>query len=255
MLFEYLEDRCLLAATLSNGTLTVVGGSINDNIALTMPNASTVRVQINKTTTNFQLSAVTKIVIQGLAGNDTINMSAINKPSTIEGGDGNDKMTGGPGRDSFLGGAGRDTMIGGANRDTFAGGADADTVDYSASTANLTVSIDGVDNDGATNERDNVRTDVENVIDGTGNAALTGSASANALRGRAGNDAPTAGAGHDDLYGESGDDLLRGNAGADWIVGGSGTDTADYSDKTAPLTITLNDALFNDGEVSEGDNV
>src|SRR5687768_8767453 len=78
MLFEYLEERRLLAAVLSNGTLTVVGGNGNDAIALTLANSRTIKVQINQSSQNFTLASVSKIVVRGEAGNDTISMAAIN---------------------------------------------------------------------------------------------------------------------------------------------------------------------------------
>jgi Ca2+-binding RTX toxin-like protein len=62
------------------------------------------------------------------------------------------------------------------------------------------------------------------------------------------------GAGDDSLTGGGGDDVLRGGLGADVIIGGAGTDAVDYSDRTAPLTITV-DGQPGDGEAGENDNV
>src|SRR6185295_14762220 len=81
---------------------------------------------------------------------------------------------------------------------------------------NLTVSIDGVANDGDTGEGDNVKTDVETVVGGDGADTLTGSSGNNKLVG---------GIGNDSLNGAAGDDILDGGVGADVMVGGAGNDT------------------------------
>jgi len=68
------------------------------------------------------------------------------------------------------------------------------------------------------------------------------------------------GPGQDILIGGATDDTLDGGTGADDINGGDGTDTADYSSRTAGVTITLDD-IGNDGEncpspaTCEGDDV
>jgi Ca2+-binding RTX toxin-like protein len=62
------------------------------------------------------------------------------------------------------------------------------------------------------------------------------------------------GNGNDKITGGPGDDILIGEAGADSLAGGGGRDTADYSARTAPVTVNL-DATANDGEAGENDNV
>src|SRR3954471_7105799 len=62
------------------------------------------------------------------------------------------------------------------------------------------------------------------------------------------------GLGNDRLFGGSEADTLVGETGGDVMSGGGGTDTADYSDRTAPLDLTI-DGTANDGESGEGDNV
>lgn len=63
---------------------------------------------------------------------------------TIYGGDGNDTLQGGDGNDTLYGGAGNDTFKTAAAKDgndTYYGGPGTDTMDYSARTADLTVSL------------------------------------------------------------------------------------------------------------------
>jgi Ca2+-binding RTX toxin-like protein len=60
----------------------------------------------------------------------------------------------------------------------------------------------------------------------------------------------------DSLYGGTGNDTLDGGTGtySDLLMGGDDTDTADYSARTAALTITLDDPAW-DGEAGEKDTV
>ena len=50
-------------------------------------------------------------------------------------------------------------------------------------------------------------------------------------------------AGLDYIDGADGDDFISGGPGVDQIYGGPGSDTADYADKSAPVTVTLNGAV------------
>jgi hypothetical protein len=72
--------------------------------------------------------------------------------------------------------------------------------------------------------------------------------------GGTGNDKLVGGSGKDWLFGRSGDDVVGGGLGSDLLSGGDGTDTADYSTRTAPLTVTL-DGMAGDGEAGENDTV
>src|SRR5205823_5136979 len=62
-----------------------------------------------------------RIIIQGLAGNDTLDASASPIPVTLNGGAGNDLLLGGAGADSLQGGSGNDTLFGGRGNDTLHG--------------------------------------------------------------------------------------------------------------------------------------
>lgn len=97
-------------------------------------------------------------------------------PATIRGGTGNDLLRGRPGGlQVFEGGEGDDTFEGDATgyctagnaargADVYAGSPGVDTVRYDDEDVGpITVSIDGVANDGASGEGDNVGLDVENV--------------------------------------------------------------------------------------------
>ena len=70
----------------------------------------------------------------------------------------------------------------------------------------------------------------ENIVGSAQGDLLSGSGDRNLIDG---------GGGNDTLDGIGGDDTLRGGAGDDILVGGSGNDTADYSDQTVNITVSL----------------
>lgn len=194
-------------------------------------------------------------------------LTAITRDLTVNGGDGNDTITGGDGDDTLSGGAGDDTFKASATADgadVFAGDAGVDTVDYSARTGNLTVTLDGVANDGLASETDNVGVSVENVTGGSGNDTITGSNISNTLKGGDGNDTLNGGTGNADctldvdvLDGGAGDDTFTGGAAADCgdtFTCGAGSDVVTYASRTNALTISI-DNVANDGEADEGDSV
>lgn len=187
----------------------------------------------------------------------------------VTGGAGADELTGsglantlrgGPGADTIKGGGGADTLEGGAGGDDLSGGDGTDTVTYEGRqrkpngqcdpecvVQGATVTVDGVAGDGVTDadgagvggagaRADNVRTDVEVVV-GTASTDVFGAG-------------PTA----TTFLGLDGDDLLQGGAGADVLDGGGGHDTADYSARTAPVTVGI-DLHAGDGEAGEDDRV
>ena len=95
------------------------------------------------------------LVIDGLAGNDRINASALNAGQiklTIDGGDGNDIITGSHGNDTVIGGRGNDLAVLGAGNDTFVwnpgdgsdtveGQAGFDTLVFNGANVNENISI------------------------------------------------------------------------------------------------------------------
>jgi Ca2+-binding RTX toxin-like protein len=113
----------------------------------------------------------------------------------VDGGPGRDALTGGFGADSLAGGSGSDTLEGGGGADTLSGGTGADTVVFGHDTVGagpaadgpISVTLDGVRNDGTPGQDAEVGADVENAT----------------LR----------------FASRSSDDLLVGNAGPNVLVG------------------------------------
>jgi hypothetical protein len=203
----------------------------------------------------------------GDAGNDTLkappDFRDIAQPETyMEGGEGNDTMVSGNGTDELHGGNGNDTMQSFEGEDVVRGeGGDdsvsagkeepdanaADTVDggpgfdqipavdadYSrGSDDDVSVTNDGVANDGEAGEGDNVLS-VEKlfifakdatVVGTAGNDDIFVDADSSLIRGLGGNDKLVAYDGNDTIEGGDGDDFLEGGFGNDVLDGGDGVD-------------------------------
>jgi Ca2+-binding RTX toxin-like protein len=144
----------------------------------------------------------------------------------VAGGAGNDQL-GGDGLANVLkGGAGDDVLRGGAGNDALDGETGIDTADYSDKAGAVSVTLAGAADASvsvAGSVEDTIR-NVENVTGGSGNDQLVGDGLANILRGGGGND------------------VLKGAAGNDLLDGEAGVDTADYSDKTGAVSVTLSGA-------------
>lgn len=178
---------------------------------------------------------------------------------TLNGQDGNDRLYGGPGGDDLSGEAGNDVLGGGAGNDALDGGAGADELsgeegddnlkggdlalnlfadvisggagkdvaDYSnyGSSNPVKTTFDNKADDGANNERDNVKSDVEGVTGGNGDDELLGSSAVNVFKGQGGEDTIKGLGGADRIFGGPGNDLLYGGPGADSVFGDVGNDT------------------------------
>lgn len=132
--------------------------------------------------TELYTNATTTIIIDGREGDDTIGVDttngAIGVDLIIYGGDGSDALTGGTGNDTIDGGVGADSISGGGGKDT---------ADYAIRTAAVTVTLDGIANDGAS-ENDNITSSIEVVRGGRGADSLAVGSYAAALVGGPGDD-------------------------------------------------------------------
>jgi Ca2+-binding RTX toxin-like protein len=250
IVIEQLETRRHLTAVLSGGTLTVTGTLHPDQIEF---GSGKVFVNVVETTsgvrtqTDFQIKDIQKIVVNGGDAGDLIVLGKLTIPSAINGEKGNDSVTGGQGNDTIMGdggndslngSGGRDLINGGIGGDAIYGGAQIDSVDYNQRTANLTVGIGTIADDGEAGEGDNIATDIEVVIGGSGNdflrtssgksVTLIGNAGNDTLEGGSGADVFNGGAGTDSCIGHGGDDFFTSRDGQiDTIIGNGGHDSAD----------------------------
>ncbi len=207
---------------------------------------------------------------------------------TIVGGDGFDRLEGGGGVDMVSGQGGDDSILEGIvpnGADQLFGGAGSNEISYGSRRGNVTLSLNGIADDGELLEGDNVNgefTQIESgdgsdVVSGTGaptiyltqdgNDLVMGGAAAELILSGEGNDTLRGGDGGDQFYGGSGNDFVEGGAGDDSIYddsrgsepsgadrygGGSGLDRLRYL-TGEPVTVDL-DGTADDGPPGEGDN-
>ncbi|WP_053227648.1 calcium-binding protein [Solirubrobacter soli] len=123
-----------VTATFSNGTLSVTGDALDNNIQLSRNAAGQILVNggavavIGGTPT---VANTTLMQVFGLDGNDTLSLSEVNgalPKANLFGGAGNDVLTGGSGNDQLFGQAGNDTLLGKGGNDFLFGGNDNDTL-------------------------------------------------------------------------------------------------------------------------------
>ena len=176
-------------------------------------------------------------------GDTTIN-AGVGNDNPIFGAGGTDRIDGGPGSDNLVGGPGNDVVNGGtgndylegiaygseadsAGSDTYIGGGDSDRLLLDGRSEDLALSPDGVANDGAPGEGDNIGTDVASIIGGHGADTFTGNAGGNYFEGGEGNDTINGAGGDDNLVGGAGNDHIAGGDGQDVLCGESGDDVLD----------------------------
>ena len=160
--------------------------------------------------------------VVGGAGNDT-PITGAGGDDSLHGGIGSDELEGWDGDDLLDGGPGDDYLEGIAyveegmthGTDTYVGGGGYDTVTYEGRTEDLALSPNGVADDGAAGEHDDIGTDVMGIGGGHGADTMTGNGARNVFGG---------GPGDDVLSGAGGDDHLVGGVGADRLTGGDGQD-------------------------------
>jgi len=189
------------------------------------------------------------VSMNGGTGNDTLRGGS--EKDTLNGGANHDSIWGGEGDDDLRGGDGRDTLDGYTGDDVLWGGNGIDLVSYNDAAGNCSISIDDVANDGTISTglriavpvndpgKDNVHSDIENVIGSFGSDTITGSDGDNYLFG---------GNGSDSINGGKGNDTLNGGFQSDLLFGGEGIDTVDYSDRVYKLRVSLDD-LPDDGQL------
>jgi Ca2+-binding RTX toxin-like protein len=146
------------------------------------------------------------------------------------GGAGNDQLSAGPGKDDLRGRGGNDYLLddGLNERDRFSGGRGVDELWYLHQTQpDLTLTLDGIANDGMGGEHENIPSDFERITLGAGDDTFVGDDRPTTVFGGKGADLITGGGGRDDLYGQIGEDVFHTLDGyVDRIWGGNGEDDA-----------------------------
>ena len=188
----------------------------------------------------------------GNGGGYSPNNPGLFVSDTLSGNDGNDMIHGGP--------------AGGAP-DVIDGGIGIDTVSYELRTDPVKVflsqafggedAIKNVENArGGTNDDQLFGDDGANWLAGNGgNDTIDGKGGNDVLHGFAGNDSIEGGQGNDVVGGGDDADYLSGGPGGDHIRGHAGFDTVTYAGYMLPVTVTLDDDVYNDGAAGEADKV
>jgi hypothetical protein len=191
----------------------------------------------------------------------------------VELGDGSDRIDFRDLGGSVEGGPGDDEIVVAGPPHVLAGGPGADLLDarlapgsavsYAGHTAGVIVSVNGLPDDGAAGEGDNVLGSLGSIRGGSGDDTLTAGSDSTGLTGGAGNDTLVGSAEGESLLGQEGDDditagggtdYLEGGPGADRLSGGPGRDEAGYADHDEPLRLSIGDGP-GDGADGEGDDI
>ncbi len=237
-----VPDLAGLAATATaprtaaaTATVTASGTPGNDTILIHQNDDGSLTVTINGSATTHAAQDVPQLLIDGLAGNDTITADiSVTAGLSILGGRGDDVITAGAGADSVWAGegadrvaagagddyvdagAGRDVVNGGPGADRIFGGGGADTIHGGAG--------DDLIDAGAGNDRVWAGAGDDGATGGPGDDSLSSGDGRDYLEGDADDDRIEGGAGDDVLYGLGGADTLRGDGGNDYLDGGTGND-------------------------------
>ncbi len=248
-------------------TASVNGTSSPDAIAFGQSAGNLTASFGGATLTIPRQSAVANLVVNGLAGNDTLSVGTIDQVrslvlilnggdgddlldalganiggvrlalngdignDTINGSLGNDTLSGGDGDDSCVGFAGNDTIIGGAGQDLLGGGLGNDSINGGEGHDALN-GQQGDDSVLGGLGNDTLKGDIGNdtLLGGSGDDNLNGMAGDDSILGGVGQDALLGGVGNDTLDGGRNDDMIGGNAGDDRILGDHGNDVINAGD-------------------------
>jgi hypothetical protein len=126
--------------TLENGLLTVKGTNAADRIALRLQAGQPGILEVDfgddgSAEFSFERTEIAQIVVKAGDGGDAVRIDEINGvfadtiPTTIDGGNGNDRLVGGAGAVTLNGGNGDDALFGGNGNEKLLGGNGNDTID------------------------------------------------------------------------------------------------------------------------------
>jgi Ca2+-binding RTX toxin-like protein len=172
----------------------------------------------------------------------------------VDAGPGDDEIVGTQNTFRFLGGPGADRLE--------ATGMSGSSVSYLDHTEGVTVRLNGLADDGAPGEGDNVLGNITGIGGGAGNDQLEAGPTASGLSGEGGDDTLVGSPEHDSLHGGDGNDellagegndYLTGAGGADVLSGGPGLDEVAYGG-IEPLHLSIGDGP-GDGAAGEGDDI
>jgi Ca2+-binding RTX toxin-like protein len=235
---ELIGDAGANVLTGGSGNDTLTGGAGADTLAGgSGTDTANYSASASAVTVNLMTNVNTGGDAQGdsLSGIENITGSAYD--DTLTGNAGVNVITGGAGDDFVIGGAGADILDGGTGTD--------DVVDYSASSAGVTVNLTNAGAQSGGDAAGDILSNFDDIIGSAYDDTLTGDANYNYIDGGDGNDTIDGGDGDDTLIGGSGNDTITGgtgdthvsgNDGDDMIIAGSGQIVADGGDGNDTIT-------------------
>ena len=128
------------APTLENGLLTVEGTNAADRIAVRLQAGQPGILEVDfgddgSAEFSFERTEIAKIVVEAGNGADAVRIDESNGvfadtiPTTVDGGNGNDRLVGGSGAGTLIGGNGDDALFGGNGNEMLLGGNGNDSID------------------------------------------------------------------------------------------------------------------------------
>src|ERR1044071_485873 len=126
-MYDTLEPRCFLTASLAGHVLTIQGGIGNDNIRVLESDSSLVVRGLGQPQ-SYNPVGIQLILIFAHSGDDIISCSQSPIPCFIRGGAGNDTEIGSTFADTLIGGSGNDVLYGGEGDDLLVGRAGDDAL-------------------------------------------------------------------------------------------------------------------------------
>jgi Ca2+-binding RTX toxin-like protein len=233
-------DDILLVSADTDMTLLDVTLPNPDNLFFNLANGFDKDAAVTLATgETYHLGDLENVTLTGGAGDNTLDASGYSKDTTLIGRAGSDTLVGGSANDTFAFDA--DSALG---ADTVTGNGGADTLDFTDTTAAITLDLSILDPTSQTVVSGNLDLllgdDIENATGGEGNDSITGNSLNNVLRG---------GPGDDTLAGGPGDETYAFDTDIAWgsetIIedAGEGNDTIDFS-ATQTFAVVLNMGVF-----------
>ncbi len=209
---ERLEDRKMLdASALLDGGTVIIEANDDDNVIEAYVQDGWLTVEVDDIKFEYENHLVDHIKIDAKGGNDSIVIQrTVGQTTTLDGGDGNDRIHGSRQNDTINGGSGNDFLQGGWANDAINGGLGNDVLVGDPADIYPVPVPTPIDAELTTFEDVVVEAIDPEVVVVTGFDTLVGGRGNDRLLGMLGNDRMDGGLGNDIANGGSGNDFIQG---------------------------------------------